>query len=130
MSARRSRLTGPALPGAEPPDGGVVEGPTVPASASAVSCEGTGKGTRRDLEAGGPRAPAFRCGGVWRARGVPGLATAACEPSLGPRDPPGVWRVLVAWGPGAKGVVDLFVHAVSSVPGPRRFSNGLFVSSD
>jgi hypothetical protein len=82
--------------------------------------QSSGLPLRRSLARAGRSRPRDRC-----LRAHPGATRPA--KCLAPAR---VWRVLVAWGPGAKGVVDLFVHAVSSVPGPRRFSNGLFVSSD
>lgn len=65
-----------------------MEGAVVPASTSAVVLRGVGEGTGRDLEAGGPRAPAFRCCGVvWRARGVLALRPLPARPA---------WRLLVS----------------------------------
>lgn len=94
---------------------------------------GDGEGTRRDLEAGGPRAPVFRSlRRSWARAGRSGLASAACAPSLGPRDLPGVWRLLVGTGEAcdrSSGRKGSWTFGHRSVPGPWRFSKELFVSS-
>lgn len=90
---------------------------------------GDGEGTHGDLEGGGPRAPVFRCGVVWRMRGVLASRPLLARPAWvhATRLAPGacLWhRRSLRLKSRAKGVVDL-----RSLLSLWRFSKEQFVSS-
>lgn len=95
MSARRARFTRPALPGAEPRVEASWRAPRSPRRPSQCPARGRGRDLRRPRSWWPQRAGLPLRRSLAHA-GRSDLASSACAPGLGPRDPPGPWRVLVA----------------------------------